>query len=141
MKNKKNQIQEAIIRQLLGEADENPKSKQKEFSFDECDKIIGEVRKKLLDLSAKLKEGGIDTTCKPYTQLKQMNHILASFDPTEVNLKKYFTTKTNQAAASMFEEEEMGDIKITTTNTPQDKKKEQKAVEMSKKYDMDVELT
>lgn len=135
MLNKKhNPIRNLIVETLLKEAE--GKKEKEPPSFDELDKMIGDARKILKELNAAFKLKGLPESSEPYIQIKRMNSILANLDPCEERMLKYFKGKSQMGAEQMVGENE--DIKMSA-DADRDMKK--KAVDMSKNYQMDIELT
>lgn len=125
---KNNQIKEAVIRALIKEA-------TKQVTPDECDRLIGDIRRKLVDLNSKFAQMGIDPQCKPVQQIRKMNHILAGLDPVEINMASYFKPTTKSSAQSMIGESE--EIKMSVEDTPANQRK---AIDLAKKNGMDINL-
>lgn len=130
MKMKMNIIREAIEKVVISEAE-----KKQENNNRKCNKLINKIKSDIDKLSEILEDMGIDTKSKPYKQLQKMYQIMTGFDPIQTKMKEYFRMPTQNSASEMLATEE--DVKI---DKKADRETQEKAIEMSKKYNMDVEL-
>lgn len=127
----KQQIREAIQRALIKEAEKKSENKNRK-----CNKLINKIKGDIDTLSEMLEDMGIDTDSKPYKQLQKMYSIMTGFDPIQTKLSEYFNMPSENSAMGMVNEE--GDVKLDSSA---DRESEDKAVDMARKYNMDIELT
>jgi len=133
MQKQDNLIREAVMKAIIAEAEKN-----KIPTPHECDKLINDIRGKLVDLVNKLIAMGIEPSADILSRIKNMNYLLADIDPVEKNLAKYFKNSTEDSAAAIVGEEDNPDLKMSSDS---DDVQQKKVVDMSKKYGMDIELT
>lgn len=126
----KNLIREAIENAIIAEAKKKEKNTHRE-----CNKLINKIKSDIDSLAEKLEDMGIDRESKPYRQLHKMYEILTGFDPVQTKMVEYFKANTNVSAENMIQTEE--DVKIPVDS---DRETEKKAIDMSTKYNMDIEL-
>lgn len=133
--NKMNPLRQMIVETILKEAAAKEKEKK---TFNELDRMISDVRSKLIDLSDAFVSHGLSETSKVFLQIEKMNHILADLDPVKVKMKEMFapTPNTTQGAEQLVGEGE--DLKM---DTDADRNTEKKAFELADKYKKDVQLT
>ena len=126
----KQQIKAVIARAILKESEKKEENKHRK-----CNKLINKIKGDIDALAEIFEDMGIDTDSTPYRQLKKMYKIMIDFDPIEEKLAEYFKMPTKNSAMGMIQSE--GDIKIPTNS---DKDTEKKAIDMSSKYNKDIEL-
>lgn len=127
---KKNPIREAVEMAILKEAEKKAENKERK-----CNKLVNKIKGDVDALSEMLEDMGIDTNSKPYKQLQKMYEIMTGFDPVQNKLKEFFRAPSSNSAEGMIQMEE--DIKIPVDS---DRETEEKAVDMSTKYNKDIEL-
>jgi hypothetical protein len=135
MQNKHNsKIRKFIVESILKEA---AKEKEKK-TFNELDRMISDVRGKLIDLNDAFVSHGLSEDSRVFLQIEKMSHILADLDPVKVKMKDMFapTPNTQLGAEALVGEGE--DLKM---NPDADRDMKKKAVDMSKDYQMDIQLT
>ena len=127
---KRNYIREAVERALLKEAEKKSEDKHRK-----CNKLVNKIKGDIDSLAEQFELMGIDKESKPYRQLQKMYDIMAGFDPVQKKLAEYFRMPTENSTENMLQTEE--DVKISADS---DRDVEQKAIDMSQKYEMDIEL-
>lgn len=123
-------IREEVIKTIIAEAEKKEKNKHRQ-----CNQLVNKIKGDIDKLTEMFEDMGIDKESKPYKQLHRMYDIMAGFDPVQKKLAEYFRMPTENAAESMLQSEQ--DVKI---DVDADRDAEEKAVDLSKKYNMDVEL-